>query len=144
MSDSSEEDEDTETGPTGPFNSYQSSLIDDFRLGGRFSQARKPRGGLVRMSFLKSGGVWFVWDPCGIACAVITYLLILYGEFVMLTVLAPPFFSMWMAMNVIVFTGLGSLAVVAHVRSMITDPVSGRERGQGNYLLGVWHLVTSI
>lgn len=43
------------------------------------------------MPFLKDSGRWFVWDPCGIVCAVFTYLLIVYGEFVVLAILAPPF-----------------------------------------------------
>ena len=91
--------------------------------------SRTRRGRFVRMPFVKNGSMWFVWDPCGIVCAVMTYLLIVYGEFVMLTVLAPPFPDLWTALNVVVFTSFGLLAVVAHVKSMVTDPVSeeGRE-----------------
>ena len=75
------------------------------------------------MPFLDSGN-WFVWDPCGIVCAVMTYLLILYGEFVVLAVLAPPFPTLGTAICVFIFTGFGTLATVAHVRAMMTDPVS--------------------
>ena len=76
-----------------------------------------------KMSFSGSGH-WFVWDPCGIVCAVMTYILILYGELVVLMVLAPPFPSLSTAVCVIIFTTLAILAVVSHVKAMITDPVS--------------------
>ena len=84
----------------------------------------KTRGRFLRMAFMKNRGVWFVWDPCGIVCAVMTYMLVLYGEFVMLTVIAPPFPGAWTVLMVLGFSALGGLAVVAHVRSMFTDPVS--------------------
>jgi len=76
-----------------------------------------------KMSYSGSGR-WFVWDPCGIVCAVITYILIMYGELVVLMVLAPPFPSLTTAICVIIFTTLAVLAVVSHVKAMITDPVS--------------------
>ena len=75
------------------------------------------------MPFLNSG-YWFVWDPCGIVCAVMTYILVLYGEFVVLAILAPPFPTLGTAICVLIFTGLATLAVVAHVKTMITEPVS--------------------
>lgn len=75
------------------------------------------------MTFLDSGH-WFVWDPCGIVCAVMTYLLILYGEFVVLAVLLPPFPTLGTIVCVLTFTAFASLATVAHVRAMMTDPVS--------------------
>lgn len=76
-----------------------------------------------KMPFLNSG-YWFVWDPCGIICAVMTYILILYGELVVLTVLAPPFPSIGTAVSVVIFTTFATLAVVSHVKAMVTDPVS--------------------
>ena len=76
------------------------------------------------MPFLKDSGRWFVWDPCGIVCAVFTYLLIVYGEFVVLAILAPPFPSLWTAISVMIFTSFATLAVVSHLRAMFTDPVS--------------------
>lgn len=81
------------------------------------------------MPFLKDSDTWFVCDPCGIVCAVITYLLIAYGEFVVLVILAPPFPTLWTLLSVAVFTGLSALAVVAHVRAMMTEPVR-REEGE--------------
>ena len=91
---------------------------------------KKTRGRFARMTFMKNRSVWFVWDPCGIVCAVMTYLLVLYGQFVMLTVIAPPFPGTWTVLRVVVFWGLGGLSVVAHVKSMITDPVSKEWRGR--------------
>ncbi len=73
---------------------------------------------------LLGSGHWFVWDPCGIVCAVVTYILIGYGEMVVLLVLAPPFPSIGTALCVIIFTVLATLAVIAHVKAMMTDPVS--------------------
>lgn len=71
---------------------------------------------------LLGSGHWFVWDPCGIVCAVVTYILIGYGEMVVLLVLAPPFPSIGTALCVIIFTVLATLAVIAHVKAMMTDP----------------------
>lgn len=76
-----------------------------------------------KMSFLGSGH-WFVWDPCGIVCAVMTYILIMYGELVVLMVLAPPFPTLSTAICVIIFTTFAVLAVVSHVKAMMTEPVS--------------------
>lgn len=76
-----------------------------------------------KMPFLNSGH-WFVWDPCGIVCAVITYILIGYGELVVLLVLAPPFPTIGTAICVLIFTAFATLAVISHVRAMFTNPVS--------------------
>ena len=78
----------------------------------------------IRMPFSKNSERWFVWDPCGIVCAVVTYILIVYGELVVLLVLAPPFPTVGTAINVFIFTTLAFLAVVSHVKAMCTDPVS--------------------
>lgn len=75
-----------------------------------------------KMPFLKNSVHWFVWDPCGIVCAVMTYILMVYGEFVVLAVLAPPFLSVGTFISVAIFTTFAFLAVVAHVKAMITDP----------------------
>ncbi len=79
----------------------------------------------TRMPFLNSGH-WFVWDPCGIVCAVMTYILILYGEFVVVAVLAPPFPTLGTAICVLIFTAFSTLSVVSHLKAMLTDPVSDR------------------
>lgn len=76
-----------------------------------------------KMPFLNSGH-WFVWDPCGIVCAVVTYMLIGYGELVVLLVLAPPFPTIGTAICVVIFTAFATLAVISHLKAMFTDPVS--------------------
>ena len=114
MTDSSEEEEEIEK-----------SLLNELHRDDSIHNSLKPpRGRFVTMPFVKNKNIWFVWDPCGIVCAVMTYILVLYGEFVMLTVIAPPFPGLWTSLSVLVFSSLGGLAVVAHVKSMITDPVS--------------------
>lgn len=82
------------------------------------------------MPFLKDSDTWFVCDPCGIVCAAITYLLIAYGEFVVLAILAPPFPTLCTLLSVAVFTGLSTLAVVSHVKAMMTEPVRKRKEGR--------------
>lgn len=118
MTDSSEEDEEIEE------QLLYGSQRSDHCINDLHTFPRNTRGRFVRMVFLKNKTMWFVWDPCGIVCAVFTYILILYGQLVMLTVIAPPFPGMWTVLRVVVFLGLAGLAVVAHVRSMFTDPVS--------------------
>ena len=76
------------------------------------------------MTYRKDSKYWFVCDPCGIVCAVMTYILIVYGELVVLIVLAPPFPTLGTFICVAIFTTFATLAVVSHVKSMITDPVS--------------------
>ena len=121
MTDSSEDEEENEEEQL--FCSGDSRKIVHYR-NDAYAPSEKTRGRFMRMAFLRNKSVWFVWDPCGIVCAVMTYLLVLYGEFVMLTVIAPPFPGTWTVLRVLGFSALGGLAVVAHVRSMLTDPVS--------------------
>lgn len=68
---------------------------------------------------------WFVWDGLGITCAMFTYFLIGYAEFVVVGVMLLPQLSTtaWGLFHSILFTILALLAVVAHVRSMVTNPV---------------------
>lgn len=87
------------------------------------SEDTKAEKGNRNMPVLLSGH-WFVWDPCGIVCAVMTYILIGYGELVVLLVLAPPFPTFGTVLSVLIFTAFATLAVVSHVKSMVTDPVS--------------------
>lgn len=70
---------------------------------------------------------WFVNDGVGIGCAVFTYLLLAYAEFVVVFVmLLPEVVSAATigSFHAIAFTFLTSLAVVAHCRAMCSDPVS--------------------
>ncbi|XP_013418219.1 palmitoyltransferase ZDHHC3-like isoform X2 [Lingula anatina] len=69
--------------------------------------------------------VWLVKDICGIICAVFTYGLITYAEFVVMWILILPDFSKhttYYAVNCCIFQGLAFLAVASHARAMLTDP----------------------
>ena len=67
---------------------------------------------------------WFIRDPCGIACAVATYIFLLYGEAVLLLVVAPPFPNIWTVLSILVFTTLVVLSFICHLKAMLTEPVS--------------------
>ncbi|KAM9301595.1 LOW QUALITY PROTEIN: palmitoyltransferase ZDHHC7 [Gastrophryne carolinensis] len=65
--------------------------------------------------------LWFIRDGCGMVCAVITWLLVLYAVVVTFVMLLPSkdFFS---AINGSVFNCLAVLALTSHLRTMLTDP----------------------
>lgn len=68
---------------------------------------------------------WFVNDGVGIGCAIFTYLLIAYAEFVVVFVMLLPEVVTSAAIGVfhaIAFTLLAGLALVAHSRAMCSDP----------------------
>uniref|UniRef100_A0A1L8DYE1 Palmitoyltransferase n=1 Tax=Nyssomyia neivai TaxID=330878 RepID=A0A1L8DYE1_9DIPT len=72
-----------------------------------------------------NGRLWFVRDVCGIICAILTWLLILYAEFVVMTViLIPSPYPIYASINMIIFNILAFLAVSSHLRTMFTDPGS--------------------
>ncbi|XP_076370520.1 palmitoyltransferase ZDHHC3-like isoform X2 [Tachypleus tridentatus] len=68
---------------------------------------------------------WFVRDICGIICAVMTWLLVLYAEYVILIVIMLPIsgaYPYYSAVNLVVFEILAFLAVFSHLKAMLTDP----------------------
>ena len=67
---------------------------------------------------------WFVKDPCGIACVVLTYCLVGYATISFVTILLPPFMSTWTLLNTGVFLSIMVLGVISHYRAMFTEPVS--------------------
>ncbi|XP_076985695.1 palmitoyltransferase ZDHHC3 isoform X2 [Tamandua tetradactyla] len=69
------------------------------------------------------GTMWFIRDGCGIACAIVTWILVLYAEFVVLFVmLIPSRDYVYSVINGIVFNLLAFLALASHCRAMLTDP----------------------
>ncbi|XP_017533045.1 palmitoyltransferase ZDHHC3 isoform X1 [Manis javanica] len=69
------------------------------------------------------GAMWFIRDSCGIACAIVTWFLVLYAEFVVLFVmLIPSRDYVYSIINGIVFNLLAFLALASHCRAMLTDP----------------------
>ncbi|XP_019579627.1 palmitoyltransferase ZDHHC3 isoform X4 [Rhinolophus sinicus] len=69
------------------------------------------------------GTMWFIRDGCGIACAVVTWFLVLYAEFVVLFVmLIPSRDYIYSVINGVLFNLLAFLALASHCRAMLTDP----------------------
>ena len=83
------------------------------------------RCGLHRLIPKENSSVWFVKDICGIICVVLTWLLILYAEYVvMFIMLIPsPHFG-YSVGNGLLFNLFLILAVASHSKAMLTDPVS--------------------
>jgi len=76
------------------------------------------------VSWPECSRLWLVKDVCGIICAVLTWLLIIYAEFVVIVViLLPSYDSVHTIINATGFHFFTLLAVVAHLRTMLTDPV---------------------
>lgn len=70
--------------------------------------------------------VWFVKDVCGIICSILTWGLILYAEFIVMTViLLPSPYPVWSYVNMVIFSALAFLATASHMRTMFSDPVRG-------------------
>eukprot|EP00057_Strongylocentrotus_purpuratus_P022475 XP_011676949.1 PREDICTED: palmitoyltransferase ZDHHC3 [Strongylocentrotus purpuratus] len=77
--------------------------------------------GLTRL--IKLDKSWFIKDPCGIICAVMTYLLIGYGQFaVNVVLLLPAGIQPYTVIHGILFNMFAIFAAVSHARSMLTDP----------------------
>ena len=71
--------------------------------------------------------MWCIKDICGIICVVMTWLLILYAEFVVMVVmLIPSPYPVYSTINMIIFQTFAILALVSHLRAMLTDPVSSK------------------
>ncbi|CAF95600.1 unnamed protein product, partial [Tetraodon nigroviridis] len=70
-----------------------------------------------------ASAMWFIKDACGIMCAVITWLLVFYAEFVVLFVMLLPSKNLiYTIVNGTLFNALAFLALASHLRAMCTDP----------------------
>ncbi|XP_061570785.1 palmitoyltransferase ZDHHC3-A-like isoform X2 [Cololabis saira] len=70
-----------------------------------------------------ASAMWFIRDTCGIVCAVITWMLVLYAEFVVLFVMLLPSKNLtYSIVNGTLFNTLAFLALASHLRAMCTDP----------------------
>ncbi|XP_070822128.1 palmitoyltransferase ZDHHC3-A isoform X3 [Chaetodon trifascialis] len=70
-----------------------------------------------------ASAMWFIRDACGIVCAVITWLLVFYAEFVVLFVMLLPSKNLtYSIVNGTLFNTLAFLALASHLRAMCTDP----------------------
>ncbi|XP_019871650.1 palmitoyltransferase ZDHHC3 [Aethina tumida] len=69
------------------------------------------------------GMLWCIKDICGIICAILTWLLILYAEFVVMSViLIPSPYPYYSIFNIIIFQICAFLAFTSHLKTMFTDP----------------------
>lgn len=83
-----------------------------------------------------------VKDICGIICAMFTWLLVLYAEFVVMRIiLLPSSYTIYRNINAFIWQTLALLALISHLRTMFTDPVSlnfiPRHFNTSNYFLNV-------
>ncbi|PIO39261.1 hypothetical protein AB205_0147380 [Aquarana catesbeiana] len=67
--------------------------------------------------------LWFIRDGCGMVCAVITWMLVLYADFVVTFVMLLPSKDFWFSViNGTLFNCLAVMALASHLRTMLTDP----------------------
>lgn len=67
--------------------------------------------------------LWVVRDCCGLFCAVFTWLLIVFAEYVMwYFILLPSIREFHNFVNGVIFLGFSCLAAISHIRAMFTDP----------------------
>ena len=68
-------------------------------------------------------GVWCVKDVCGLVCAVMTWSLIVFAEFVvMFVIVLPSPYTIGNFLNTLLFQVLAVLAVSSHLAAMLSDP----------------------
>uniref|UniRef100_A0A3Q1I531 Palmitoyltransferase n=1 Tax=Anabas testudineus TaxID=64144 RepID=A0A3Q1I531_ANATE len=78
---------------------------------------------LERVSPSEVKQLWFIPDCCGMVCALITWFLVFFADFVVTFVMLLPSRSFWYAViNGVVFNSLAVLALASHLRTMLTDP----------------------
>ena len=81
------------------------------------------RFGLAR--FARCNNLWCVKDICGIICVVLTWLLVLYAEYVVMFVMLIPSPNPYYGLaNAILFNFLAFMALASHSKAMLSDPVS--------------------
>lgn len=69
--------------------------------------------------------VWLVKDGCGIACVILAWLLMAFSQYALLTiVLLPQHDTTKKYVHIAVFELFSFLAIVAHIRTIFTDPGS--------------------
>lgn len=68
-------------------------------------------------------GIWLVKDVLGIICAIFTWSLIIFAEYVVMTcILLPEEDTIYKIFNICIFQLLAFLAVSSHIKTMFTDP----------------------
>ncbi|XP_021244566.1 palmitoyltransferase ZDHHC3 isoform X2 [Numida meleagris] len=99
------------------------SSVHRFRDIERTPEYLQPEKCVPPPSRASLGTMWFIRDGCGIACAVVTWMLVFYADFVVLLVmLVPSRDYVYSVINGTVFNTLAFLALASHFRAMLTDP----------------------
>uniref|UniRef100_A0A673LBB9 Palmitoyltransferase n=1 Tax=Sinocyclocheilus rhinocerous TaxID=307959 RepID=A0A673LBB9_9TELE len=94
----------------------------------RFRDVERQASGLQPVQCLppcheRQNIMWFIKDACGIVCAIITWLLVFFAEFVVLFVMLIPSKNLtYSLVNGTLFNSLAFLALASHFRAMCTDP----------------------
>jgi hypothetical protein len=74
----------------------------------------------------KTTNHFLLQDICGIICAILTWFLILYAEYVvMFVMLIPSHYPIYSYINMFIFNTLSFLAFSSHLRTMFSDPGAG-------------------
>lgn len=70
------------------------------------------------------GRSWCVRDPCGIMCAIVTWMLIAYGQVCVFLVMLYSWeqYPFHTVLNFVIFESFSILAVLSHLKTMTTDP----------------------
>uniref|UniRef100_A0A8D2FLR1 Uncharacterized protein n=1 Tax=Theropithecus gelada TaxID=9565 RepID=A0A8D2FLR1_THEGE len=67
--------------------------------------------------------VWFIHDDCGMICADVTWLLVIYADFVVTFIMLLASKAFWYSVvNGVIFNYLATFALLSHLRTMLTDP----------------------
>ena len=99
------------------------SSVHRFRDIERTPEYLQPEKCVPPPSHVFLGTMWFIRDGCGIACAVVTWMLVFYADFVVLLVmLVPSRDYVYSVINGTLFNTLAFLALASHFRAMLTDP----------------------
>ena len=73
--------------------------------------------------------LWIVKDVCGVICTLLTWLLLVFAEFVMWTcILLPSKDRSHSFVHGVIFQGFTCLAAFSHLRAMFTNPVCAYRR----------------
>uniref|UniRef100_A0A2K5Y2R3 Palmitoyltransferase n=1 Tax=Mandrillus leucophaeus TaxID=9568 RepID=A0A2K5Y2R3_MANLE len=67
--------------------------------------------------------VWFIHDDCGMICADVTWLPVIYADFVVTFIMLLASKAFWYSVvNGVIFNYLAAFALLSHLRTMLTDP----------------------
>ncbi|XP_015709633.1 palmitoyltransferase ZDHHC3 isoform X2 [Coturnix japonica] len=99
------------------------SSVHRFRDIERTPEYLQPEKCVPPPSRASLGTMWFIRDGCGMVCAIMTWLLVVYADFVVLLVmLVPSRDYVYSVINGTLFNTLAFLALASHFRAMLTDP----------------------